>query len=79
MMAELMMSNLDAGEALGDRSRTRWRRSTGANGEEVAGGILNHLLHALAEVMHPGGLGVWTYRPVPHSPQRVLGKWWKHQ
>ena len=74
-IAKLMMSNLDAGEALRDRSRTRWRRSTGADGEEAAGGILNRLLHALAEVMHLGGLGVWTYRPDPHSPQRVLGEW----
>jgi hypothetical protein len=57
-IAELMMSNLDAGEALRDRSRTRWRRSTGANGEEAAGSILNHLLHALAEATHLGGLGV---------------------
>ena len=57
-MAELMMSNLDAGEALGDGSRTGWRRST--DGEEAAGGILNCLLHALAEVTHLGGLGVWT-------------------
>ncbi len=46
---------------LGDGSRTEWRRSTNANdGEEVAGGILNCLLHALVEVMHLGGLGVWT-------------------
>jgi hypothetical protein len=52
------MSNLDAGEALGDGSRTGWRRFT--DGKEVAGSILNHLLHALAEVMHLGGLGIWT-------------------
>ena len=58
VIAELMMSNLDAGEALRDGSRTRWRRSTGANGEKAAGGILNHLLHALAEATHLGGLGV---------------------
>jgi hypothetical protein len=57
-IAELMMSNLDAGEALRDGSRTRWRRST--DGEEAAGGILNRLLHALAEVTHLGGLGIWT-------------------
>ena len=49
-MAELMMSNLDVGEALGDRSGTGWRRSTDADdGEAAAGGILNCLLHALAE------------------------------
>ena len=59
-IAELMMSDLDAEEALGDGSRTRWRRSTGANGEEAAGSILNCLLYALAEVTHLGGLGVWT-------------------
>ena len=58
---ELMMNNLDAGEALGDGSRTGWRRSTDADdGEEAAGGILNRLLHVLAEVTHLGGLGVWT-------------------
>jgi hypothetical protein len=57
-MAKLMMNNLDAGEALGDRSRTGWQRST--NGEEAAGSILNHLLHGLAEVTHLGGLGIWT-------------------
>jgi hypothetical protein len=78
-IAELMMSDSDVGEAFGDGSETGWRRSTGADGEEVAGGILNRLLHALAEAMHLGGLGVWTYRPVPRSPQWVLGKWWKHQ
>ncbi len=60
VIAELMMSDLDVGEALGDGSRTRWQRSTGADGEEAAGGILNHLLHVLAEVTHLGGLGVWT-------------------
>ena len=60
-MAKLMMSNLDVGDALRDGSRTEWRRSTDANdGEEAAGGILNCLLHALVEVMHLGGLGVWT-------------------
>ena len=60
---------------LGDGSETGWRRSTGANGEEAAGGILNRLLHALAEVMHLGVLGVWTYQPVPHLLQHVLGEW----
>ena len=59
-IAELMMSDLDAGDALGDGSRTGWRRSTDADGEEAAGGILNRLLHVLAEVTHLGGLGVWT-------------------
>jgi hypothetical protein len=54
------MNNLDVGEALGDRSRTGWQRSTGADGEEVAGGILNRFLHALAEATHLGGLGIWT-------------------
>ena len=58
---ELMMSDLDVREALGDRSGTRQRRSTDANdGEETAGGILNGLLHVLAEVMHLCGLGVWA-------------------
>ena len=70
-----MMSDLDVGEALGDRSETGWQRSTGADGEEAAGSILNHLLHALAEVTHLGALGIWTYQPVPHSPQHVLGEW----
>jgi hypothetical protein len=74
VIAKLMMSNLDVEEALGDGSRTRWRRSTGADGEEAAGSILNCLLHALAEATHLGGLGVWTYWPVPHLPQCVLGK-----
>jgi len=74
-IAKLMMSDLDVGEALRDGSETRWRRSTGANGEEAAGGILNRLLHALAEATHLGVLGIWTYQPVPHSPQRVLGEW----
>ena len=61
MMAKLMMSNLDVGEALGDGSRTEWRRPTDANdGKEAAGSILNCLLHALAEVTHLGGLGVWA-------------------
>ena len=60
-IAELMMSNLDVGEALRDGSRTRWQRATDANdGEEVAGGILNRLLHVLAEVTHLGGLDVWA-------------------
>jgi hypothetical protein len=60
-IAELMMSNLDAGDPLRDGSRTGWQRSTDANdGEEEAGGILNRLLHVLAEVTHLGGLGVWT-------------------
>jgi len=49
-MAKLMMSDLDAGEALRDGSGTGWQRSTDANdGEAAASGILNHLLHALAE------------------------------
>jgi len=60
MMAKLMMNNLDAGEALRDGSGTGWQRSTGADGEEAAGSILNRLLHALAEATHLGGLGVWT-------------------
>ena len=61
VLAEPMMSNLDAGEALRDGSKTGWQRSADANdGEEAAGGILNCLLHALAEVTHLGGLGVWT-------------------
>ena len=60
-MAKLMMSNLDVGEALGDGSGTRWRRSTDADdGKAAAGGILNRLLHALAEVTHLGELGIWT-------------------
>jgi hypothetical protein len=58
MMAELIINNLDVGEALRDGSRTRWQRST--DGKEAASSILNHLLHALAEVTHLGGLGVWT-------------------
>ena len=79
-LAEPVMSNLDTGEALGGGSRTGWRRPTDADdGEEAAGGILNHLLHALAEAMHLSGLGIWTYQPVPHLPQHVLGKWQKHQ
>ena len=35
MIAELMMSNLDVGEALGNGSRTRWRRSTDADDGKV--------------------------------------------
>ena len=51
---KLMMSDLDARKALRDRSGTQQRRSTDANhdGKETAGGILNGLLHVLAEVMH---------------------------
>ena len=61
VLAEPVISNLDAGEALRDRSKTRWQRSTDANdGKEAAGGILNRLLHALAEVTHLGGLGIWA-------------------
>ena len=78
-MAKLIINNLNVGEALGDGSRTRWRRSTGADGEEAADGILNHLLHALVEAMYLGGLGIWTYQPVPHLLQHVLGEWWKYQ
>ena len=56
-----MMSDLDPREALGDRAGTRQRRSTDANdSEETAGGILNSLLHILAEVMHLCRLGVWA-------------------
>jgi len=79
-LAEPVMSNLDTGEALGGGSRTGWRRPTDADdGEEAAGGILNRLLHALAEATHLGGLSIWTYQPVLHSLQCVLGEWWKHQ
>ena len=50
---ELMMSDLDAREAIGDRGSTRQRRTTDADdSEETAGGVLNGLLHVLAEVMH---------------------------
>ena len=50
---ELMMSDLDAREALGDRGSTRQRRTADADDrEETAGGVLNGLLHVLAKVMH---------------------------
>src|SRR5260221_13769229 len=58
---ELMMSELDAREAIGDRGGTRQRRSADAgDGEETAGGILNDLLHVLADVMHLCRLCVWA-------------------
>ena len=58
---ELMVGNLDAREALGDRGGTRQRRSADADdGEETAGGILNDFLHVLADVMHLCRLCVWA-------------------
>jgi hypothetical protein len=56
---ELMMNNLDTGEALWDGNDIRLRRSTDANdGEEAAGSILDGLLHVLADVTHLGRLDV---------------------
>ena len=54
-----MMSDLDAREALEDRSDIEQRRPTDADdGEETVGSILNSLLHVLAEVMPLCRLGV---------------------
>lgn len=60
--AELMVGNLDAGDAtLRDGSSTRQRRSTDADdSEDTSGGILNGLLHVLAKVAHLGPLSVWA-------------------
>lgn len=58
---ELMMSDLDTGKALGDRSGAGQRRSTDADdGKEAADGDLNDLLHIFAEVTHLVRLSVWA-------------------
>ena len=60
----LVKSKMNATQAaLGNRSGIRQRRSTESdNSEQACGGILDGLLHVLAKVTHPGGLGVQADR-----------------
>jgi hypothetical protein len=57
---DLVISKMNAAQAaLGNRSGVGQRRPTDSdNSEQTCGGILNGLLHVLAKVTHPGGLGV---------------------
>jgi hypothetical protein len=57
---DLVISKMNAAQAaLGNRSGIGQRRPTDSdNSEQTCGGILDGLLHVLAKVTHPGGLGV---------------------
>jgi hypothetical protein len=57
---DLVISKMDTAQAaLGNRSGIGQRRPTDSdNSEQTCGGIVDGLLHVLAKVTHPGGLGV---------------------
>jgi hypothetical protein len=61
---DLVISKMNAAQAaLGNRSGIGQRRATDSdNSEQTCGGILDGLLHVLAKVTHPGGLGVQADR-----------------
>jgi len=63
---DLVISKMNAAQAaLGNRSGIGKRRPIESdNREQTCGGILDGLLHVLAKVTHPGGLGVRADRRV---------------
>ena len=57
---DLVISEMNTAQAaLGNRSGIGQRRPTDSNNsEQTGGGIVDSVLHVLAKVTHPGGLGV---------------------
>jgi hypothetical protein len=78
---DLVISKMNAAQAaLGNRSGIGQRRPTDSNNsEQTCGGIVDGVLHVLAKVTHPGGLGVradrrtWVRGSVSQANWRDIG------